>query len=184
MGDDLEPLGGQIVKGLRVGGEFPALRQLQIEHGDVQLPLGADLGIQLPQRPGGCVPGGGHQRLALQLPLGVDALKHGPGHVDLAPDDEPGQLFRQRHGNGADGAEVLRHVLPHPAVSPGSAPDKHAVPVFQGHGQAVHLGLHGIFRHGAEGLLHLLAEGGYLPLVKHILKALQGHLMGIGLEGV
>ena len=48
MGDDLEPLGGQIVKGLRVGGEFPVLRQLQIEHGDVQLPLGADLGIQLP----------------------------------------------------------------------------------------------------------------------------------------
>ena len=48
VGNDLEPLGGQIVKGLRVGGEFPALRQLQIEHGDVQLPLGADLGIQLP----------------------------------------------------------------------------------------------------------------------------------------
>ena len=184
MGNDLEPLGGQIIKGLRVGGEFPALRQLQIEHGDVQLPLGADLGIQLPQRPGGGVPGVGHQGLALQLPLGVDALKHGPGHVDLAPNDEPGQLFRQCHGNGTDGAEVLRHVLAHPAVSPGGAPDEHAVPVFQGHGQAVHLGLHGIFRHGAEGLLHLLAEGGHFALVEHILKALQGHLMGIGLEGI
>ena len=184
VGNDLEPLGGQIVKGLRVGGEFPALRQLQIEHGDVQLPLGADLGIQLPQRPGGGVPGVGHQGLALQLPLGVDALKHGPGHVDLAPNDEPGQLFRQCHGNGTDGAEVFRHVLAHPAVSPCSAPDKHAVPVFQRHGQAVHLGLHGIFRHGAEGLLHLLAEGGHFALVEHILKAFQRYLVGVGLEGI
>ena len=184
VGDDLEPLGGQIIKGLRVGGEFPALRQLQIEHGDVQLPLGADLGIQLPQRPGGGVPGVGHQGFALQLPLGVDALEHGPGHVDLAPNDEPGQLFRQCHGNGTDGAEVLRHVLAHPAVSPCSAPDKHAVPVFQRHGQTVHLGLHGVFRHGSQGLLHLLAEGGYLALVEHILKAFQRYLVGIGLEGI
>ena len=134
MGNDLEPLGGQIIKSLRVGGEFPALRQLQIEHGDVQLPLGADLGIQLPQRPGGGVPGVGHQGLALQLPLGIDALEHGPGHVDLAPDNKPGQLFRQGHGNRADGAEILRHILPHPAVAPGGAPDEHTVPVFQGHG--------------------------------------------------
>ena len=49
--------GGQIIKGLRVGGEFPSLRQLQIEHRNIQLPLGADLRIQLPQRPSGGVPG-------------------------------------------------------------------------------------------------------------------------------
>ena len=134
MRDDLEPLGGQIINGLRMGQEFPALRQLQIEHRDVQLPLGADLGVQLPQGTGGGVPGIGHEGLALQLPLGVDGLKHGPGHVDLPPDNEPGQLFRQGHRDGADGAEILRHVLPHPSVAPGGAPDEHTVPVFQGHG--------------------------------------------------
>ena len=169
MGNDLEALSGQIVNGLRVGGEFPALRQLQIEHGDVQLPLGADFGIQLPQRPGGGVPGIGHQGLSLQLPFGVDGLKHRAGHIHLAPDNKPGQLFRQCHGNRADSPEILRHILAHPAIAPGSATDKHTVPVFQRHGQSVHLWLHGIFRVGPQRLLHPLAERRDLRLVEYIL---------------
>ena len=103
MGDDLKPLGGQVVQRLGVGGELPPLGQLQVEHLDIQLPLGADLRVQLPQGAGGGVPGIGHQGLSLELPHAVDLLKHGAGHVDLAPDDEPGQLLRQRHGDGANG---------------------------------------------------------------------------------
>ena len=53
------------------------------------------LGVQLPQGPGGGVPGIGHEGLALQLPAGIDLREHRPGHIDLAPDDEPGQLLRQ-----------------------------------------------------------------------------------------
>ena len=112
VGDHLEVLGGHVVQGLRVVLEGLALRQLEVEHLDIQLPLRADLGVQLPQGPGGGVPGIGHEGLALQLPAGIDLREHRPGHIDLAPDDEPGQLLRQLHGDGADGLEVLRHVLP------------------------------------------------------------------------
>ena len=175
MRNDLEMLAGQIVDGLRVGGECPPLRQLQIEHRDVQPPLGGDLGIQLPQGAGGGVAGIGQQRLALDLPPGVDLLEHAARHVDLAPDDEPGQLFRQRHGDGADGAEILRHVLPHPSVATGGAPDEHAVPVFQRHRQAVHLGLHAVSRVLQRYLLQKAAD---LIVVEHVLQTLQRHGVG------
>ena len=134
VGDDLEPLGTEVLQRLCVGEELLPLRQLEVEHLDVQPPLGADLGVQLPQGARGGVAGVGHERLSLELPHGVDLLEYGAGHIHLAPDDEPGQLVRQDHGDGADGLQILRHVLPHPAVAPGSAPDKHAVPVLQGHG--------------------------------------------------
>ena len=178
VGNDLEMLAGQIVDGLRVGAECPPLRQLQIEHRDIQPPLGGDLGIQLPQGAGGGVAGIGHQRLALDLPPGVDLLEHAARHVDLAPDNEPGQLFRQCHGNGADGAEILRHVLPHPSVATGGAPDEHAVPVFQRHRQAVHLGLHAVSRVLQRYLFQKAAD---LIVVEHVLQTLQrygvGHLL-------
>ena len=75
----------------------------------------------------------------------VQFFEHGAGHVHLAPDDEPGQLLRQGHGDGADGSQVLRHVLPDAAVASGGATDEHAVPILQRHGQAVHLRLHAVF---------------------------------------
>ena len=174
-------LGRQIVDGLRMGGERPPLRQLEVEHGDVQTALRRDLRIQLPQRAGGGVAGVGHQRLPLQLPACVDLLKYAAGHIDLAPDDEPWQLLRQRHGNGADGAEILGHVLSYPSVAPGSAPDEHAVPVLQRHRQAVHLGLHAPHRRVQRDLFQKLA---HLVVVEHILQALQrdgmGHLFKFG----
>ena len=172
VGDHLEMLGGQIVDGLRMSGKLPSLRQLQIEDGNIQPPLGGNLGIQLPQRAGRRVPRVGHQRLALDLPPGVDLLKDLAGHIDLAPHDEPGQLVRQNHGNGADGAEILRHVLPHPAVAPGSAADKHAVPILQRHGQAVHFRLYAV-RHTGQRIIHPIQELPHLVAVKHVLEALQ-----------
>ena len=134
----------QIVQRLGMAGKLPSLGQLQIEDGDIQPPLGGDLGIQLPQRARSGVAGIGHQGRALDLPSGVDLLEHAAGHIDLAPDNEMGQLLRQRHGDGADGGQVLCHVLPHSAVAAGRATDEHTVPVLQRHGQAVHLGLHAV----------------------------------------
>ena len=176
IGDDLEVLGAEIVQGLRVGGEAAALGQLEVEHGDVQLPLGGDLGVQLPQRACRRVAGIGHQGLALDLPAGVELLKHTAGHIHLAPDDEMGQLLRQGHRDGADGAQIFRHVLAYLAVAPGGPPDEHAVLVFQGHGQAVHLGLHAVFRLG-HGLRHPQQEIPDLLAVKDVLKALQWHVV-------
>ena len=184
VGDHLEVLGGHVVQGLRVVLEGLALRQLEVEHLDIQLPLRADLGVQLPQGPGGGVPGIGHEGLALQLPAGIDLREHRPGHIDLAPDDEPGQLLRQLHGDGADGLEVLRHVLPHPAVAPGGAPDEHAVPILQGHGQAVHLGLHGVGGAVPQGLPHPIQELRDLLCVEHVLEALQGYRVLVGLKAL
>ena len=172
----MESLGGQILQGLSVGGKGPALGQLEVEHPDVQPPLGADLAVQLPQGTGGGVPGIGEGGLLPLLPLLVELVKDHLGHEDLAPDDEPGQLLRQHHGDGADGAEVLRHVLPHPAVAPGGPLNKHAVPVLQSHAEAVHLGLHGVG--GAlHRLGHPLGELTYLLRGEHVLEALQRHRM-------
>ena len=76
VGNDLEPLGTEILQCLSVGQKQLSLRQLQIKHLDVQPPLGADLRVQLPQRACGGVAGIGHQRFTLQLPHGIDLLKY------------------------------------------------------------------------------------------------------------
>jgi len=172
--NDLEMLGRQIVDGLGVGGELPSLRQLEIEYGDVQTALGRDLGVQLAQGAGGSVAGVGHQGLTLQLAAGVDLIEHAASHVDLAADDETGQLLRQRHRNGADGAQILRHVLPHPSIAACGAADEHAVSVLQGHGQAVHLWFHAPHRRVQGYLFQKLA---HLIVVEHVLQTLQRHGM-------
>ena len=87
-----------------------------------------------------------------------------------------GQLLRQRHGDGADGAQVLRHVLPYPAVAAGGAADEHAVPILQRHGQAVHLGLHAVQGVRQVGG-HLLQKVPHLLAVEYVLQALQRHLV-------
>ncbi len=102
------------------------------------------------------------------------SVEHLFGHIDLAPDDEPGQLLRQDHGDGLDGPQILRHVLPHPAVAPGGPLDKHPVPILQGHAQAVHLGLHAVLDR-LQGLLHAPGELLHLLGGEHVLEALQGH---------
>ena len=166
MGNDLEVLGSQIFQCLRVGGERAALRQLEVEHSDVQPPLGGDLGVKLAERAGGGVAGVGHEGLALDLTAGVDLLEHAAGHVNLAPDDKTGQLLRQRHGDGADGAEVLRHVLAHLSVAPGRTTDEHAVTVLQRHGQAVNLGLDAVYRALQR---HFLQKAADLIVVEYVL---------------
>ena len=99
MGNDPEPLGSQVVQCLLMGDKFPSLRQLEVKNLNIQLPLCADLGVQLPEGPGGGVPRIRQQGLSLDFPLGVQLLKDRPGHIDFSPDDEPGQLVRKDHGN-------------------------------------------------------------------------------------
>ena len=160
-----------------MGGEGLSLRQLQVKYRDVQPPFGGDAGIFLPQGAGGGVAGIGHQGLALNLQGGVDLLEHRAGHVDLATDDEPGQLVRQRLGQGGDGADILRHVLPYPAVATGGATVEDAVAVLHRHAETVHLGLHAVTRTG-QFPGHTLQKGADLVLVEHVLQALQRYGMG------
>ena len=162
MGDHFEVLGGQIVNGFRVGREFSSLRQLQVKNGDIQPSLGGNLGIQLSQRSRCRIPGIGHQRLALDL------LKDLAGHIDLAPDDQPGQLVRQDHGNGANSAKVFCYILPYSAITPGGAPDEYAVPVLQGHRQSVYLGFYAVLRL-RQRAAQMIQKLPHLVAIEHIL---------------
>ena len=159
----------QILQRLRVILKFDALRQLDIEHKNIQLPFGGNSGIQLPQRTGGGVAGIGKQGLPLRFLTRIQSLKAFLGHIDLTPDNKPFRSALQCHGDGMDGFQILRHVLAHHAVAPGCAPDEHAVPVLQGHGQAVHLRLHGIDGGSAQGLVHPVTEIRHLAVIEYVL---------------
>ena len=132
------------VQGLGVSGVAAAGAELQIEADDVQLSGGRHLGIQLPHGACSRVSGIGKQRLAADLPLGVQLLKDGLGHIHLAPDDETLRRVLDVQRKGAHSAQILRHILAGDAVAPGSAADEDAVFVLQGHGKPVDLGLHHI----------------------------------------
>ena len=67
VGNDLEVLGSQILQRLGVGGKCFSLCQLEIEDLNIQLPLGADLGVELAQRSGGGIAGIGSLKSASNL---------------------------------------------------------------------------------------------------------------------
>ena len=70
--------------------------------------------------PAAALRGVGEQGLAIQLLLLIELPEDCLGHKDLAPDNEMGQRF-EAAGDGADGLEILRHVLPtrpSPRVAP------------------------------------------------------------------
>ena len=169
-------LGAHIVQRLLMRGKLSALSQLEIENGDIQLPLRGDLRVFLPQAARRGIAGIGHQGLALDLQTGVDLLKDSPGHIDLPPDDEPGQLVRQGHRYGTDGAQILRDILAGAAIAAGSALIKHAVSIFQGHGKPVDLGFHAVFGTG-QSLPHPFQKLHHLAVIEGILQTLQRHIM-------
>ena len=105
------------------------------------------------------------------------------GHKHLSPHNQPGRGVFDDHGDGADGFEILRHILPHIAVPPGRAPDKPAVFIFQGHGETVDFRLHGE-RRGRDGLLCTGKKLLQLLHAEHILQAHQRHGMAHLGEGV
>ena len=179
--DHLEVLGLQILDGFRMAGKGFPFAQLHVENGNIQLALGGNTGIQLAERPCGGVTGIGHQGLTLNFAAGIDLLKNAAGHIDLAADDEAGQLFRQRHRQRADGAEILRHILAHAAITTGSTAIEHAIAVLHRHAEAIHLGLDTVGGMG-DLLCHAVKKGPHFLSVKHVLQALQGHIVAHLLE--
>ena len=179
MGNNLKSLGDQIFQSSGMRGEFPSLRQLQIKNLNIQPPLRTDLWVKLPKGPSGGVSRIGHEGLTLQLPHGVDLLKHRAGHVNLTSDNDPGKLLRKRHGNGADRLEIFRHILPYQAIASGSAPHKDAVSILQCHRQSIHFWLYRVFCRCTQSLIHALAELSHFSPIKHILKAFQRYRMRI-----
>ena len=148
VGNHLETKAFQVFQRVTMTGKGHTLCQLHIEYQNVQLPLGRDPGILLPQRTGGGVSGVG-KGLFPRLFQGVIQFMEGLlGHIYFPPDNEPGRRVFQHHGNGADGPQILCYILAHCSVAPGGAPDKTAILVFQGHRQAVNLGLNGKRRLG------------------------------------
>ena len=146
VGNHLEFQVFQVFQRLGMSGEFHAVRKLDVENINVQSPLRRDFRVELPQRPGGGVPGVGEQGLSQFLLTQIQLFKALFWHKDLAPDDKPGGCAGQGHGDGADGFQVFRHVLPYRTVAPGRAPDEFPVHIFQRHGKAVDLRLYGKFR--------------------------------------
>ena len=169
---DLEFERPQIVERFAVRPERDALCQLQVEDENVELPLCRHARVQLAQRARRGVARVSKQRLAELLLLGVERFKAGTGHEDLAAHDETRGRAGQRHGDGADGLQILRHVLTDEAVAAGRAADKAAVHVFQRHGQPVDLRLDGVFRVRLL-LAHMRIEVPQLVKGKHVLQALQ-----------
>ena len=150
---------------------------LHIEADDVQPAGGGHLRVELAH--GACrrVAGIGKQGLAPCLPLGIELTEDGLGHIDLAPDNEArGGVFNAQRQR-AHRAQILRHVLPYKAVTPGGAADKYAVFIFQRHGQPVDLRLHRIAVGLNEQGIHALAEGVELIERENVRQALQRDLM-------
>ena len=154
--------------------ERDALCQLQVEDENVELSLCRHARVQLAQRARRGVARVSKQRLSELLLLGVERFKAGAGHEDLAAHDETRGRTGQRHGDGADGLEVLRHVLTDKPVAPCCAADKFTVDILQRHGKSVDLGLDTV-----HGFRLVFAE----PFVKfpqlverkHVLQALERH---------
>ena len=157
-----------------MGRECAPLGELKVKDCDVEPPLRGDLRVELAQRARRRVARVGHEGLSLQLTPGVDLLKDAARHIHLAPHDQARELFRQCHGDGADRAQILRHVLADAAVAARRAADKLSIDVFQRNGKAVDLRLNAV-----DGVRHALAH----PAVKladlvrreHVLQTLERH---------
>ena len=169
-------------QGLQRGGMafvFPA-GELHVVDDQVQLPLRRHFGVQLAQGPRRRVAGVGQERFAPDLPPGVELLEAGLGDVNLPPDDEPLRSLVQTLGQAADGAQVVRHVLPRLPIAPCRAPVKAAVPVLQGDGEAVDLRLHVKAGFPVQGVLDPLSEGEQFLLREHVRQAFQRDRVGHG----
>ena len=176
VGNHRESLLPQVVQRLGVGGKRPSLHQLQVEHRNVQLPLGTHLRILLPQGARRCISGIGQQGFPLQLQFLIDPIKYGSSHVHLSPYNEPGKLLRQVLWDKADRAQIPRYILSHPAIAASGSLVKLPVPILQSNRQAIHLWLHAVFCPG-QRLQYLGQKALHLVPVEYILQALQGHRM-------
>ncbi len=110
---------------------------------DGQVPPGGDLGVELPQRPGGGVAGIGEQPLPGLALAAVQVGERFEGHEDLAPDLHDVGRRRQFEPSGhrPDGEHVGGDVLTRHAVAPGRRPHEMPPLVDQRDGQPVELRL-------------------------------------------
>lgn len=172
IGNDLEFQISQIVQRFAVRPELRALCQLQIEDQNVQPALGRDAGIELAQRTRRRVARVCKKGLSEFLLLGVECFKTDTRHKDLAAHDQTGRRMLQRHGNGADGLEIFRHILADQSVAARRAADKLSIDVFQRNGKAIDLRFDRIFRVRLL-LAHMRVEFTQFVEGKYILQALQ-----------
>ena len=114
-----------------------AIRQLDVEDIAIQSPFCGDFGVKLPQ--GACrgVSGIGKQGFPFRFLPGIEPLKALFRHKHLAAYNQTSRRVVKAHGNGADGFQILCHILTHISVPSRSAPDKLTVHIFQSNGQAV-----------------------------------------------
>ena len=131
---------------------------LEVEAQDIQLSRRRDLRVKLAHRACGGVARVCEKRLALYFALGVQLLKHGLGHIDLAADDEPLRRVLNMQRQGAHSAQILRHIFADLPVAAGSSTDEHAVFVFKRHGKPVDFRLDGVIVRLRYHLVHALAE--------------------------
>ena len=155
-----------------MGLELRALGQLQIEDQNVQPALCSDAGIELAQRSRRRVARVCKKGLSEFLLLGVECFKADTRHKDLAAHDQTGGRMLQRHGNGADGLEIFRHILADQSVAARRAADKLSIDVFQRNGKAIDLRFDRIFRVRLL-LAHMRVEFTQFVEGKYILQALQ-----------
>ena len=150
---------------------------LQVKADDIQLAGGRHLGVKLAHGACGGVTGIGQQRLSLDLPLRVQLLEDGFGHIHLAPDNQPLRCVFNAQRQRAHGAQILRYIFAGHAVAPGSAPDKNAVFILKRHGKAVDLGLHHIVVGRQKACVHPVSEGEKLIIGENVCQAFQRHLV-------
>ena len=132
----------QIFQRFPVALEGHALCQLDIKNQNIQLPLGGDFGVLLAQGTGGGISGIGKGFFAVFFQCFVQTAEGFLGHEHLAPDDQTLRRVLKSHGDGANGPQILGHILTHDSVASGRPPDKLAVYILQGHGQPVNFGLY------------------------------------------
>ena len=149
---------------------------LEVEHEDGQGALGGDVGVELAQRACGGVAGIGQKGGTISLSLGVEPLKDGAGHIDLAPHHQI-QGLGEGEGDIEDGLDVARHVLPRDAVAAGGALGQNTAHVAEGDRQAVDLGLHREGRVG-EDLMDAMDKIPQLVVGEHVGEGV--HAGGVG----
>ena len=165
------------VQGLGVAGVAAVRAVLHVEADDIQLAGGRHLGVELAHGARRRVAGIGEKLLAVDLPLGVELLKDGLGHIDLTADDEALRRVLDAKRQRAHRAEILRHVLADHAVAPGRAADEDAVFILEGHGEPVDLRLDRVAVAGGKQAVHAFTESIELIEGEDVCQALQRNLV-------
>ena len=165
-------------------GERAVTVKLEVEDDDIQLARRRDLRVLLAHGARRRVARIGQQRLLEQLALGIERCEYFVRHVDLAAHDELCRRVVELERQIAQRAEVLRHVLAGDTVAARGAADEHAVFILERHGQAVDLRLDRIIMRLRERTVHARAERAQLIERKHILQALERHLMAHLRKGI